>query len=433
MVHSLLIKNTSNFDIIPFNWNLTKIKYIAETIPGGTPSTSKNEYWENGIIPWLQSGKLKNSEVLEADKFITELGLKSSSTKMIKPNTTLVALTGATCANIGYLTFEACANQSVIAIEEDTTKVESRFLFYSMLNIRNQILINQTGGAQAGVNNHDISNLQLLLPPKETQIRIAEFLDKKTAAIDTIIEKKGALLLHLEVKKKAIINEAVTKGLNPNVPMKNSNIEWVGEIPAHWEITLNKYVTEKITDGAHISPDRSSEDFPFVSTVDIKNGIIDFENCIQTSKGNFEYLQRNGCEPVYGDILYSKDGTIGKTTTINFNKHFIVASSLIIVKPDQKRILSKYLEYIYMSEFVKHQVESSLSGVAIRRVSLEKFSNLRILLPSFEEQEYIVNSLNAKINELSKLNNDLTIQIRKLKEYRQSLISEAVTGKLEIA
>ena len=150
---------------IPENWDYCKVKHIANTYAGGTPSTVVDSFWHNGDIPWLPSGKLQNCEIISAEKFITNEGLIGSSTKWIKPNTVLVALTGATCANIGYLTFQACANQSVIAVDENPEKANSRFLYYMFLNMRSQILTHQTGGAQAGINDSDVKNLMSSVIP----------------------------------------------------------------------------------------------------------------------------------------------------------------------------------------------------------------------------------------------------------------------------
>lgn len=201
---------------IPLNWKVIKVKYIAETISGGTPSTQISEYWENGDIPWLPSGKLQNCEITTAEKFISEVGFNNSSTKWIKPNTVLVALTGATCANIGYLTFRACANQSVIAINENKNLANSRFLFYMFLEMRSQILTHQSGGAQAGINDSNVKNLYLMLPQIQEQLQIARYLDHQTSLIDEIINRKEKQIELLKEKRQAIINEAVTKGLNPD-------------------------------------------------------------------------------------------------------------------------------------------------------------------------------------------------------------------------
>lgn len=417
---------------IPLNWKVIKVKYIAETISGGTPSTQISEYWENGDIPWLPSGKLQNCEITTAEKFISEVGFNNSSTKWIKPNTVLVALTGATCANIGYLTFRACANQSVIAINENKNLANSRFLFYMFLEMRSQILTHQSGGAQAGINDSNVKNLYLMLPQIQEQLQIARYLDHQTSLIDEIINRKEKQIELLKEKRQAIINEAVTKGLNPDAKMKDSGIEWLGMIPTDWKITKSKYLTNLITDGAHISPDTISDDFPFISTVDLIRGEIDWNSCLKTTKESYEYLVRTGCKPIINDILYSKDGTIGKTTVITENKEFVVASSLIIIRPKTELINPFYFEYLLRSNVINYQIDRLLSGVALRRISLEKFSNLQLILPPLQIQEQILESLKSSNGIFLKTLDALRSQIEKLKEYRQSIISEAVTGKIDV-
>ena len=228
--------NHNWYPTIPNEWKVCKVKHIAKTYAGGTPSTVKAEYWNRGNIPWLPSGKLQNGDITTAEKFITEEGLNGSSTKWIKDNTVLVALTGATCANIGYLKFKACANQSVVAIDEFKDKANSRFLYFMFLMMRKQILTHQTGGAQAGINDGNVKNLYLTLPSLQEQTQIANYLDYKTGLIDAIIAQKEDLIKKLKEQRQAIINEAVTKGLNPDVKLKDSGIEWLGEIPEHWEV-----------------------------------------------------------------------------------------------------------------------------------------------------------------------------------------------------
>ena len=218
--------NNSWYPKIPTDWKICKVKHIANTYAGGTPSTSKNDFWENGDIPWLPSGKLQNCDISTSEKFITKAGLNNSSTKWIKPKTVLIALTGATCANIGYLNFKACANQSVVAIDEMQEKANSRFLYFMFLMMREQILTHQNGGAQAGINDRVVKNLYLPIPSLKEQIKIAEYLDHKTGLIDQIIEKKELLIEKLEKQRQAIINEAVTKGINPDAKMKDSGVKY---------------------------------------------------------------------------------------------------------------------------------------------------------------------------------------------------------------
>lgn len=170
-------------------WEVKKLGAIGVCFAGGTPSTFNSEYWGGDII-WLPSGRVQNNilEIQDSEITITKIGLEESAAKLIKPNSVLVAITGATCGNIGLLKFQAAANQSVIAIEPNECN-EYRFLYYSLLMKRKDILTNQTGSAQGGVNLKAIKSLDISAPNKEEQTRIATILSDMDAEINALETK----------------------------------------------------------------------------------------------------------------------------------------------------------------------------------------------------------------------------------------------------
>lgn len=391
---------------IPESWDYCKVKHIANTYAGGTPSTVVDSFWNSGDIPWLPSGKLQNGEITTAEKFITEEGLNNSSTKWIKPNTVLIALTGATCANIGYLTFNACANQSVVAIDEDQNKANSRFLYFMFLSMRSQILTHQTGGAQAGINDGDVKNLYLLKPSLEEQTQIATFLDYKTNLIDATIEKKKRLIELLKEKRQAVINEAVTKGLNPNAPMKNSGVEWLGEIPEHWKVKKLKYLAK------------------------IKNGKDQKEVLIE--EGGYPVLGTGG---VFGrasaflhdkpSVLLGRKGTIDKPFYIE--EPFWTVDTLFYTEI-YDNTYPKFLYYLSTTIKFEYYQESS----AVPSMTQDNLNNIHLCYPPYEEQINIVNFINDFTSKVDLTLNKISTQIECMQNYRQSLISEAVTGKIDV-
>ena len=137
-----------------------KIEELTTVVTGGTPSTGKIEYWENGDIPWLQSGCCQNSDVNSTDKYITKEGYDNSSTRMMPPNTVMIALTGATAGKVGYLKFEACGNQSITGILP-CDSLNPRYLFYYLLSQRDKILNDCVGGAQAHVSQGYVKNMRV--------------------------------------------------------------------------------------------------------------------------------------------------------------------------------------------------------------------------------------------------------------------------------
>lgn len=433
-----IYKTSTNtwFPEIPLNWIICKVKHIARTYAGGTPSTYKNEFWENGDIPWLPSGKLQDCDISSAEKFITEEGLNNSSTKWIKANTTLIALTGATCANIGFLKFKACANQSVIAIDENPEKAYSRFLYYMLIHMKKQILIHQTGGAQAGINDSDVKNLFLVKPSLPEQIQIAHFLDYQIKIIDDLIRQKDKLLELLKEKRQALINESVTKGLVPSVKMKESGIEWLGKIPETWSMKPLKHLAilkGRLGWKGLKAEEYVSEGYGLLSTPDIKDEIIDFNSINYISEER--YVESPEIMLEIDDVLLVKDGsTLGITNIVNeLPIPSTVNSSIGVIRVIDKKILSpKYLLALLSSNYIQTIVNQFKAGQGVPHLFQRDIKNFLLLIPPIAEQEKTVDTISMIRKKTSDLIRIIELQVEKLKEYRQSIISEAVTGKIDV-
>jgi len=417
---------------IPTHWKVTKMKYNALLKNGYAFKSDK--YTDVGI-PVIRIGDVKPVISLEETKKVPAEWLSDLSDFLIRSGDILVALTGATIGktSVYNLSEPALLNQRVGLLR---VKNEYHSGFLSYLIRTNQfkqfVSLECDGGAQENIGKEELGRFFCPVPPFEEQVDINTYLDNKTSQMDILIQKKRQMIALLEEEKTAVINEAVTKGLDPDATMKDSGFEWLGLIPAKWEVTKLKWVANRITDGAHISPDTSSENYPFVSTVDIKAGRIDFEKCLMTSTSNYEYLVKTGCKPKVGDVLYSKDGTIGGTALIDYEKDFVVASSLIIITPNQDLILPDFLQFSLQSSLVTNYVEAAISGSALRRISINKVSNNVIVVPPVNEQLLIVSHLNDMLQRKSTLISRLKLEIQLMQEYRTALISEAVTGKIDV-
>ena len=165
---------------------MLKVSEFTNVITGGTPSTKKDEYWTNGTIPWLQSGCCQNCDVCSTDTYISQLGYENSSTKMMPQNTVMIALTGATAGKVGYLTIEACGNQSITGILP-SEMVNSRYLFYYLMINRNKILSDCVGAAQPHISQGYVKNIVVPIIEKSKQlefVQIAEQSDKSKLIIE---------------------------------------------------------------------------------------------------------------------------------------------------------------------------------------------------------------------------------------------------------
>lgn len=285
---------------------------------------------------------------------------------------------------------------------------------------------------RAAINWEDIKNKYVPLPTLDEQKNTLDFLDHETSKIDSLIEKQQQLIELLKEKRQAVISHAVTKGLNPNVPMKDSGVEWLGQVPEHWSISLIKYQCKEITDGAHISPDLENGEHFFVSIRDIKEGIINFDEALLTSDKSYQYLVHTGCKPFAGDILFSKDGTIGQTAITPSDIDFVVASSLIIIRPKCFKVTSEFLDLLLRSDIVQEQVESFVKGAALRRLSIQNLLKIWGVFPPIDEQEKIVEFVLFQLDKYKDLEFKAEKQVELLKKRRTALISAAVTGKIDV-
>jgi len=271
-------------------------------------------------------------------------------------------------------------------------------------------------------------------PPLPEQQKIAQFLDQETSKIDKLITKKERLIKLLKEKRTALISHAVTKGLNPDVPMKDSGVEWLGEIPEHWEVMPIKFALDiPITDGPHETPELYDEGIPFISAESIKNDRIDFDK-----KRGFISLEEHKrfsrkYKPQYGDVYMVKSGaTTGNVARVETEEEFNIWSPLAVLRPNKDVTTTNFLFYAMKSKPFFYSVELSWSFGTQQNIGMGVISNIRIVLPPLPEQQKIAEFLDRETSKIDNLITKTRTSIDHLKEYRTALISAAVTGKIDV-
>ncbi len=409
---------------IPKDWNKLKMKQIGEYING---YAFKPEDWSNSGKPIIRIQNLTGFN----NNFNYFEGIIDSK-YLIKKNDILVSWAATLDAFI-WTGEEGWLNQHIFKAKHNEKIIYFSFFYWLMkIAMENMNNDNKHGIVMQHVTTKVFGNFYVALPSLEEQERIANYLDKKIADIDLIIEKTKTTIEDYKKYKQSIITEAVTKGLNPNVEMKDSEIEWIGKIPKHWEVTKVKNIAYKVTDGAHVSPEIENGIYDFISTVNLKNNCIDFDNCLKTSEKSYAQLVLNNCNPKKNDVLISKDGTVGKTVVIDFDKEFIVASSLVIIRTNTDLMNPYFLNYNLKSKYIQDYLILLMVGAGLKRVSVEKNANLLILMPSLNEQQQIAEYLDKKVAEIDNLITKKESLIDEMEEYKKSLIYECVTGKKEL-
>ena len=201
----------------------------------------------------------------------------------------------------------------------------------------------------------------------------------------------------------------------------------------HWKYTEIKRYCNRITDGSHHSPITHYEGKSYISVKDIKkNGIIDTINCKKISNEDFRELERNGCRPIPNSILLTKDGTIGRAAVVPASNEFVALSSLGIIEPDSEIFDSEFLRFSLISHPVVSSIKSTIEGSALTRITVEKINRIKLPIPPLSEQKKIVKFIQDILKTITKMYDGYKQEINLLEEYKISIISSAISGKIDI-
>ena len=343
------------------------IEELTTVVTGGTPSTSKAEYWENGNIPWLQSGCCQNCDVNQADKFISQSGYDNSSTQVMPVNTVMIALTGATAGKVGYLNVEACGNQSITGIFP-CEELNPRFLFYFLISQRRKILVDCVGGAQAHISQGYVKKIKVPVYSKSIQERIVNIMN----ICSKNIKHYEMILKEYDVLVKARFIEMFGD------PIRN---------PYGWYNDCLNNVCTKINDGTHCSPESFDKgDYMYITAKNIKQNGLDLSNVTYVSEKVHKPIYQR-CNPEFGDILYIKDGATTGIATINTMKNeFTLLSSVALLKYDRSLINGYYLIHLLNSKEMYSKIRKNMGGAAITRLTIAKIKKIKVIVAPIDLQ-----------------------------------------------
>ena len=290
------------------------------------------------------------------------------------------------------------------------------------------------GSIMDGLNTSIVKGLYVTVPPLSEQQAIADYLDKTCSKINEIIAEAKESIDEYKELKRSVIFEAVTKGLDKNVEMKDSGIEWIGEIPNDAKLVPLKYLVSKaITDGTHQTPDYESSEngSPFLSSKDISSGKIDFSNIKYITKKLHEELYRN-VAPQINDVLLAKNGTTGVAALVEKDMVFDIYVTLALIRPDVTKVLPKYLLHGINCYVAKRQFDEHLLGIGVPNLHLSVIRNTKVIIHNKNQQKKIADFLDKRTAEIDDLIAEKESLINDLEAYKKSLIYEVVTGKRRV-
>lgn len=269
-------------------------------------------------------------------------------------------------------------------------------------------------------------------PPLAEQQQIAAFLDWKTSQIDALIAKKQTLLQKLKEKRLAVITQAVTKGLNPDAPMRDSGISTLGAVPYHWEVRKAKYCCTSIIDCKNRTPEYFEQgEYFVVRTTDVKDGRLNLDEALRTDLENFNEWTIRGA-PQSGDVLFTREAPAGEAAVFDGTQNICLGQRMMYFRVDQKKITPEFLlAYIYSHSLQAH-IASESGGSTVTHLRLGQVFNLPLLMPPIEEQIDIARHLSTQASRFDQAVENTKSAITRLTEYRSALITAATTGKIDV-
>ena len=421
---------------IPKEWNVIKNKYLISVLySGGTPSaTNGNFYCQEVGIPFVSISDMSNcSYVVKTAKHITESGIEDKKLRILPIGTILYSIY-ATVGAISELKVEATISQAILAIQLNS-KIDKSFYKYNLTAMRDYIFSNASGNTQFNLNAEKVRNFYFVLPTFSAQRRIADYLDDKCGKIDRYIEQQKQVIEKLKAYKQSVITEAVTKGLDPTVPMKDSGVEWIGEIPESWVVVkatrlilstqngLTRRDLEKSNGNIVLKlrniNSRGEIDYSEINRIVLSSKEVETYQLID---GDFLFVRVNGSRSLVGKCaIYN-----GISEIVAYNDHIIRVRLNNFCDKD-------FFKWFLLSDVGKKEIDIHTSTSAGQfTISGDGLRNLNVILPKKEIQREIVVYLNQKCSSIDFAIEKKQALIEKLTEYKKSLIYEVVTGKKEV-
>jgi type I restriction enzyme, S subunit len=413
-------------DEIPNDWEIKRIKDVIKSVGSGTtPHTGNQAYYENGDVNWVNTGDLNDSIIENCSNKITQKALTDFTVlKLYEEGTLLVAMYGATIGKIALLNIRATTNQACCCLNFNKI-ANNKFIFYWFLSSKPYILSLSVGGGQPNINQKIILNLTALIPNIQTQVAIAGYLDKNTVQIDKKIEFLQAKKERYQDLRTTIINEALTKGLDKTIEMKNSGVEWIGNIPKHWNVKRVKDLFKLVTD---VAP--NDNDYQLLS---IYTSIGVRPRAELEQRGNKSVTTDGYWIVRRGDFIVNK--LLAWMGAIALSDYDGVTSPAYDILRKKVPLVQKYYEYLFRTEMAQAEFKRNSRGIMEVRLRLyfDKFGAISVPVQCLEEQQQIADYLDEKTRKIGAIIAKIDENIAALNEFRKTLINDAVTGKIKVA
>lgn len=421
---------------IPSNWGIQKIKHCFNVFAGATPKSGTSEFWDGDIV-WITPADYTTEEkyINQGRKNITAEGFASCSTELI-PAGSLIFSKRAPIGLVAINTIDLCTNQGCLSCVP-TGNNDVEYFYYAFSCFTDQFDLLGSGTTFKEISAEAFANFSIPVPSGDTQKKISEYLRTQCKKIDSLITAKEKTNALLKERRQSIIYEAVTKGLNPDAPMKDSSLEWIGEIPANWAILPLKYCVKKVSSGTSVNAEErpsTCKEKGVLKTSCVTTGVF---NPVENKAILENEYSRATCPVVKDTLIVSRMNTpelVGACGYVSADYENLYLPDRLWQVIFDESCITKYMWYFLSSAYVKNYYASVCTGTSgsMQNISQDQLGDILFFRPSKQEQQEIITALDTQCAQVDLLICENENAIERLREYRQSVIYEAVTGKIEV-
>ena len=425
-------------DVLPNDWTATRLKYgLQRTVAGGTPATGNDNNWtsqEDGVA-WVSIADMtKAPVVITTEKRISFSAMAEKRLEPL-PKGTIIYSMYASLGKVAQLGINAVTNQAILGLIPDSSRMGSSYLSYWLQNFERLLGYYASTNTQDNLNAEKVRNIPLLIPPLAEQRSIAAYLDEQTAKIDQLMDMRRQQMALLKEQRTALIQEAVTRGLNPNVPMKDSGLPWLGEIPAHWKTVPLGYLAILLQTGPFGSQLHAHEyidgGIPVINPSHMADGLIQPDPKCTVDEATAKRLSRHFLQ--LGDVVFARRGELGRCALVrNEEVNWICGTGSLLMRPEIRTIESQFLVTLFKLKRLKESLILQSVGSTMDNLNTGILSRTGLPLPPLCEQNEILIFIDEQRAKFDTLHDSYTRQLSLLTEYRAALIHECVTGQRSV-
>lgn len=418
---------------VPDHWFVGRTKHVCAFFTGWTPPTGNADSYI-GINPWANISDLGPKCLNETSKCISDEAIRQSVMRLSKAGSLLFSFK----LSIGQVSFAGrdLYTNEAIATFPPSDRLNLEFAYYALPLFLVKNAAENIYGAKL-LNQELIRSAQLVLPDIEEQFRIATFLDRETAKIDALVAEQEKLVALLKEKRQSVISHAVTKGLDPSVPMKDSGVEWLGEVPAHWYVTpLRWLLSTPVTNGIFKKKNDFGKGVLLVNVFDIYRD--DYRiNYVSLDKVDCTLDEQRTYEVSEGDLFFvrsslKREGVAVVAVADQIDESVVFECHLIRARPKSSKLQGRFASYVLNSAAYKARLVSLAKVTTMTTIDQEAIKSVEIVCPPIAEQRAIAQYLDDATKSFDLMTREAKSAIALLQERRTALISAAVTGQIDV-